>query len=120
MAWCRIEGNACCGIVSLKTSTFPIVLQVKCLVYSEGILLVGCADGGLRLIPVGDGTQFQGKPSLWPALNNKSSPGISSINVTYTTGKDGVMKCICCSGAEDGSVALFELKRVVKTSGFLM
>ena len=108
------------GMILSLTVHYNTVMQVKCLVYSEGILLVGCADGGLRLIPVGDGTQFQGKPSLWPAVNNKNSPGISSVNVTYTTGRDGVMRCICCSGAEDGSVALFELKRVVRTPGFLM
>jgi hypothetical protein len=93
-------------------------VQVNCLEYSEGILLVGCADGGLRLIPVHNGTKFEGKPSLWPAVNNKNSPGISSINITYTK-VDGQMKCICSSGGEDGSIALFELQRVVRSSGFL-
>ena len=87
--------------------------------YSEGVLLVGCADGGLRLIPVKDGTQFESKPSLWPAVNNKNSPGISSINITYTKADGGTAKCICCSGGEDGSVALFELKKVVRSSGLL-
>ena len=90
--------------------------QVNCLVYSEGILLVGCADGGLRLIPVRNGVQFDSKPSLWNAVNNKNSPGISSINITFTTGTDGAGRCICCSGGEDGSVALFELKRILRSS----
>lgn len=89
---------------------------MNCLVYSEGILLVGCADGGLRLIMVIDGTNFDSKPSLWPSLNNRNSPGISSLSITYTHPKDGVAKCICCTGGEDGSVALFELKRVTNSS----
>lgn len=95
-------------------------VQVNCLVYSEGILLVGCADGGLRLIPIQNGTEFESKPSMWPAICGKSSPGVSSINITYTmsSGYGGdTAKCICCAGAEDGSVALFELNRVMNTSG---
>ncbi|CAB9510437.1 Lipopolysaccharide-responsive and beige-like anchor protein [Seminavis robusta] len=106
------------GGVLRKESALSFGVAVNALVYSEGILLVGCADGGLRLIPVSNGTKFDGKPSLWPAVNNRNSPGISSINVTYAQ-VEGRMMCICCTGAEDGSVALFELKRVVRTSGFL-
>lgn len=79
-------------------------------------MLVGCADGGLRLIPVRDGRHFDSKPSLWNGVNSKDSPGISSINITYIIGSDGTEKCICCSGGEDGSVALFELKKVIRSS----
>jgi len=86
------------------------------MVYFEGTLLVGCADGGMRLIQVQNGTQFESKPSLWPSVNNKSSPGLSSINITRTTASCGKAKYICCSGGEDGSVALFELKRAAPSS----
>ena len=99
-----------------------VTTQVNCLVYSEGILLVGCADGGLRLIPIQNGTEFGSKPSMWPAICGKSSPGVSTINITYTMPSSGyagdtAAKCICCAGAEDGSVALFELSRVLNSSG---
>jgi hypothetical protein len=73
---------------------------------------VGCADGGLRLIPIRDGAYFTSDLSLWPAVNNKSSPGLTSISIYFVgnpVGSSG--RCICCTGAEDGSVALFELKK---------
>ena len=90
---------------------------MQCLVYSENILLVGCADGGLRLIPVRDGAHFASNPTLWPAVNNKTASGISSISITYVTNPvDNLGRCICCTGAEDGSVALFELKKVSSLS----
>jgi len=88
-------------------------VAVKCLEYSEGILLVGCADGALRLIPVKNGTHFESKPSMWVQVNGKASPGLSSICIRYTKGHNGgIERCICCTGAEDGSVAIFELKNV--------
>jgi hypothetical protein len=89
------------------------LFQVQCLVYTDNILLVGCADGGLRLIPVRNDGYFSSNPTLWTAVNNKASPGISSISISYVGNvKEGSARCICCSGAEDGSVALFELTRV--------
>ena len=86
--------------------------QVQCLFYSESILLVGCADGGLRLIPVRGGAYFANNPTLWTAVNGKSSPGISSVSMSYVGNPiDGSGRCMCCTGADDGSVALFELKK---------
>ena len=102
-----------------RQSAVSFGVAVTCLVYSEGILLIGCADGGLRLIPVRNGTDFESKPSLWPGICGKSSPGISSINVTYTT-LDGAMKCIACAGGEDGSFVLFELNQESQKSGGFM
>ena len=91
--------------------------QVQCLVYSEGILLVGCADGGLRLIPIKDGAYFTADLSMWPAVNSKKSPGLTSVNISFLINPaDGSGKCICSTGAEDGSVALFELKKVVSNT----
>ncbi|KAL7567616.1 hypothetical protein ACA910_000212 [Epithemia clementina (nom. ined.)] len=106
-------------------------VAILSMVYSEegGFLLVGCFDGGLRLVPVTarrgsgpDGSHnaigyfFDSKPTLWKAVNNKAAPGICSISIAYTTAPAkpneavGRRRCICCTGGEDGSVALFELK----------
>jgi hypothetical protein len=84
------------------------VLQAKCLQYSEGILLAGCADGGLRIIPIRDGAHFNGRPTLFPYVHGKSASGISCISISFTQ-----EKCICSTGADDGSVAIFELKKAL-------
>lgn len=96
-----------------KASAASVGVAVQCLVYAEGILLIGCSDGGLRLIPIRDGVYFTSDLSLWPAVNSKSSPGLTSVNVSFIGGgSDGSGRCACCTGAEDGSVAVFELKKV--------
>eukprot|EP00980_Cylindrotheca_fusiformis_P009089 scaffold1965_cov110-Cylindrotheca_fusiformis.AAC.12 len=98
-----------------KVSAASVGVAVQCLAYSENILLVGCSDGGLRLIPTRDGAQFTTDLSLWPAVNNKSSPGLSTVDMSFVgNAADGSGKCVCCTGAEDGSVALFELKRAIR------
>ncbi|KAL3940086.1 MAG: hypothetical protein SGBAC_005296 [Bacillariaceae sp.] len=94
-----------------KVSAASVGVAVQCLAYSENILLVGCSDGGLRLIPTREGAQFTTDLSLWPSVNNKSAPGLSCLSMSFVGTADGAGKCICCTGAEDGSVALFELKR---------
>jgi hypothetical protein len=97
-----------------RASAASVGVAVQCLVYSDGILLIGCADGGLRLIPIREGAYFTSDLSFWPAVHNKSSPGISSVGLSFMgTSPDGSGRCICCTGAEDGSIAIFELKRVV-------
>lgn len=114
----------------LFTAAVSVGVSVLSMVYSEGVLLVGCCDGGLRLVPVQYrrggpnnvlGFFFDSKPTLWKGVNSKASPGICSISVAYTTASSSTgetqsdnikrrKRCICCTGAEDGSVALFELK----------
>jgi hypothetical protein len=74
--------------------------------YTQGILLVGCSDGGLRLIPINDGAYFDARPTLFPSLHGKPASGITCISMSFTSNQ-----CMCCTGAEDGSVAFFELKR---------
>ena len=102
-----------------RKSAVSVGVAVSAMVYMHGAsaLLLGCADGGLRLVPLRDGAHFEAKPTLWQAVNNKkASPGISTISlieVNTTTGQQQQKKTVCCTGAEDGSVALFELKRVV-------
>lgn len=73
--------------------------------YTQGILLVGCSDGGLRLIPINDRAFFEERPTLFPSLHGKSASGITCISMAFTSNQ-----CLCCTGAEDGSVAFFELK----------
>ena len=106
----------------VSAAAVSVGVAILSMIFSEGVILVGCADGGLRLIPVTyrlgsngmRGFHFDSKPTMWKAVNSKSAPGICSIAIGYTTTKsqDGQSKrrCICCTGAEDGSVAMFELK----------
>jgi len=92
-----------------RASVASVGVSVQSLVYAEGILLIGCSDGGLRLVPIRDHSYFTQDLSLWPSINNKNSPCLSSISISFLGGK-----CICCSGGEDGSVAIFELSRALR------
>jgi len=100
-----------------KASVASVGVPVQSLVYAEGILLVGCSDGGLRLISIRDGTYFTPDLSLWPSVNNKSSPGLTSVNLSIMGTKKGDSgSCVCCTGGEDGSIAIFEIKRASRKS----
>lgn len=92
-----------------RVSAVSVGVAILSMRYSNGVLLVGCSDGGLRLLPVRPGSSFGSKPTLWSSVNHKGSPGISCISVTYVA--DGT-RCICCTGGEDGSILVFELTRV--------
>lgn len=90
-----------------KISAVSVGVSVQCLEYYDGgTLLVGCSDGGLRLLPLRNGAVFHGKPTLWNGVNGKLSPGIASIGLMPIGGK-----VLCSTGAEDGSVAIFELRK---------
>lgn len=93
-----------------RLNAVSVGVSVSSLAYASGALLVGSADGALRLIPVRDGAHFE-KPSLWRGVNNKSSPGITSISVLPNPDADTLAQLFCCTGGDDGSVALFELKK---------
>ena len=97
-----------------RRNAVSVGVSILSLAYSDGFILVGCADGGLRLIPLRQGCYFEAKPTLWPAVNNKSSPAISNISLSYSipVNKNDEVRCVCCTGGADGSVALFELKKV--------
>lgn len=91
-----------------RESAMSLGVAITSIHHAEGLLLAGCADGGLLLIPLDSSGRFNAKPTLWKALNNKAtSPGISSIALACVR-----EKCICCTGGADGSVVLFELKRL--------
>jgi WD40 repeat protein len=98
-----------------RMSAVSIGVAILSLVHADGHLWLGSSDGALRLIPVREGGYFD-KPTLWTAVNHKASPGITSISVTplpkSTTGASAnVTDFVCCTGGEDGSVALFELRK---------
>lgn len=90
----------------IKVSAVSVGVAVTCLEYAHGTLLVGCADGGLRLLPIRDGASFDGKPTLWNAVNGLSSPGLCCSSIGFHQGR-----FLCATGADDGSVAIFELKK---------
>jgi WD40 repeat protein len=96
-----------------RMSAVSVGVGILSLVYTCDVVLVGCSDGGLRLIPLTEGYQFHSQPTLWKSVNNKAAPGISCISVATNyrenKSKDQVL---CCTGGEDGTVALFELKKV--------
>ncbi|KAG7359797.1 Beige/BEACH domain containing protein [Nitzschia inconspicua] len=99
-----------------KASAASVGVAVQSLVHSYGILLIGCSDGGLRLIPIRDGAYFTSDLSLWPNVNNTNSPGLTSVSLSFMgMSNNGSGKCICCTGAEDGSIAIFELKRASRS-----
>lgn len=98
-----------------RLSAVSIGVAILSLVHADGHLWVGSSDGALRLIPVRESGYFD-KPTLWNAVNHKASPGITSISVTQlpkstTSTSTRVTDFICCTGGEDGSVALFELRK---------
>jgi factor associated with neutral sphingomyelinase activation len=100
-----------------KASAASVGVAVQSLFYSSGILLVGCSDGGLRLIPIRDRAYFTSDMSLWPNVNNKNSPGLTSVYLSVIgMSNTGSGTCICCTGAEDGSIAIFELKRATRSA----
>lgn len=97
-----------------RNSAVSLGVAITSLFYvaTEDVLLVGCTDGGLRLVPLRNAVHFQEKPTLWSALNNKtSSPSISAIGVAQIRRQQG-SKYLCCTGAEDGSITMFELKKI--------
>lgn len=90
---------------------------MKCLCAQNDIVLVGCADGGLRLLQIDDNGCFDPKPRVWERVNGKTGPGISSVcmdkrssaNVNTNTNRKSIL---CASGGDDGSIALWELKQL--------
>lgn len=91
----------------IKVSAVSVGVAVTCIDHAANTLIVGCADGGLRLLPIRDGASFDGKPTLWNAVNGKTSPALTCSSVGH--GHDG--RLLCSTGAADGSVAVFELKK---------
>jgi WD40 repeat protein len=100
----RLSSFLLAGGNLIKVSAVSVGVSVTCLEYAQDTLLVGCADGGLRLLPIRDGASFDGKPTLWNAVNGLTSPGLVCCSIGFHDGR-----FLCSTGAEDGSVATFEL-----------
>jgi factor associated with neutral sphingomyelinase activation len=95
-----------------RENAVSLGIAITALLYMDDILLVGCADGGLRLIRMRSAVHFDSKPILWTALNNRTTcPSIGAISMVHTRHNNESMY-FCCTGAEDGSVALFQLRKV--------
>jgi factor associated with neutral sphingomyelinase activation len=91
-----------------QESVVSLGVAITSLFHADGVLLVGCADGGFLLVPISKNAHFERKPTVWKALNNTTtSPGITSVSQAVIRDR-----CICCTGGVDGSVVLFELKRI--------
>lgn len=77
------------------------------------VILVGCADGGLRLLHMDHNGYIDTHPKLWEKLNGISSPGITCICADESTGLDpNEFSLHGVSGGVDGSITLFQLRRM--------
>lgn len=84
---------------------------VRCLaVVDKSSVIVGCADGGLRVIAMERRAFFDSKPKCWKSVNGKNSPSISSLSMCCSYGEETKKKRWCATGADDGSVALYEMQ----------
>jgi len=99
------------GIYSI--SKLQIGSPIQCLSVVDEDIFAGCADGGLRLVPVGEGGHFDYNPKVWAAINGTSAPGLSSLSVVVIKTSTLTERIyICAAGAEDGTVALFQIKEL--------
>ncbi len=85
-------------------------LQVQCTTTVGNTLFAGCADGGIRLVPLGEGAHFDYNPRLWRSIHGGKSPGITAISAKIETTENYEKRFLCATGAEDGSVKLFSVE----------
>ena len=84
---------------------------VHCLTIIEENLFAGCADGGLRMIPIGEGAHFNTSPQPWRGVNGEKSPALTSISgSTIQRSESGQRRYLIATGSVDGSMAVFELE----------
>jgi hypothetical protein len=98
--------------VICAVSKLHIGSSVHCLSFAgNDILVAGCADGGIRLIPLGHGGHFDYNPRLWKSIHGRDSPRITSLSIAQSVGATG-NSFMCAIGAEDGTVSLHEMKQL--------
>ena len=76
----------------------------------DDVIFVGCADGGLRLIPVGRDGLLDYNPQVWNSLNGQESPALTSLSILLGS-KDNDKDYTCVIGAGDGSVSISQFSR---------
>ena len=82
---------------------------VRCLVVDDDCVIAGCADGGLRVIPLEKRAFFDSKPKWCKSVNEKSATGVSSLSVSSFYNSSGEKRRFCATGADDGTVVLYEM-----------
>ena len=94
-----------------SVSEITLSSPVRCLAtVDESSVIVGCADGGLRSIAMERRAFLHSKPKLWKSVNGQNSPSISSLSICCNYGEETKKKRWCATGADDGSVALYEMQ----------
>ena len=84
---------------------------VHCLTLIEENLFAGCADGGLRMIPIGEGAHFNTSPQPWRGVNGEKSPALISISGSkIQRSESGQRRYLIATGSVDGNMAVFELE----------
>ena len=83
---------------------------VHCLELIEENLFAACADGGLRMIPIGEGAHFNTSPQPWKGINGEQSPALTSISGSkMQRSESGERRYLIATGSVDGNMAIFEL-----------
>ena len=91
-------------------SRISVGSPVQCLALVEENLIVGCADGGLRMIPIGEGAHFDTSPQPWKDVNGNAAPSLTSISASRIRENSHHGRIyMCATGAEDGSISIFQL-----------
>jgi factor associated with neutral sphingomyelinase activation len=67
-------------------------------------LFMGCEDGSLRLLTIGEDGHLDHEPIVFSSVNGIKSPKLTSISVLRANQDDKVYNVV--TGAEDGSIAL--------------
>jgi factor associated with neutral sphingomyelinase activation len=62
-----------------RESAMSLGVAITSLHHAEELLLAGCADGGLLLIPLDNDGRFNAKPTLWKALNTRHQQHNSNL-----------------------------------------
>jgi len=79
----------------------------------DDAILVGCTDGGLRLLQINNSGCLDPHPKVWENINGVSSPAITCVCADLSIGiKSQSEGFYCISGGEDGSISLLQLKRI--------
>lgn len=75
-------------------------------------VFMGCADGGFRILPFATVGHFDdANPIVWNSVNGPSSPGITSLSVIPSEGRENGYTI--STGASDGSVAVFSIEKML-------